>query len=338
MIRLQRRVLGSPADALTQLQTAIGVEFGVLPPYLYALYSIRPGTNQPAVQRIHAVVLQEMVHMCLACNILNALGGDPQLTPQAYPGPLPGDIGPHGASLTLHLLPFSKRAMQQAMDIEEPEEVPNFPIVHADRRKTAAPVAMTIGEFYEALDAYLATLPDQAWTAGRNQIDDKKLFDGQVFAVNGYADAHRAITEIVSEGEGSKNNPLDVLNELSHFYRFQEIHRDLVLSKSGAHPGFQWGPSTVGVDWNAVYPAISDPGLHDFTAEPQTAQDAQADCNSAYVDLVKALQAAMTGSASTALDEAVQAMFKLKAAALHAFTVPLADARTVSGPAFLYKP
>ncbi|MFK5012155.1 ferritin-like domain-containing protein, partial [Klebsiella pneumoniae] len=27
------------------LQTAIGVEFGTLPPYLYALYSIMPETN-----------------------------------------------------------------------------------------------------------------------------------------------------------------------------------------------------------------------------------------------------------------------------------------------------
>ena len=35
--------------------------------------------------------------------------------PPTYPGPLPGDIGPHGIPLDIHLLPLSRDAMQQAM-------------------------------------------------------------------------------------------------------------------------------------------------------------------------------------------------------------------------------
>src|ERR1700742_2534422 len=96
MIRLQLNKLTTVQDAQQLLQTAIGVEFGTLPPYLYALYSIRPGTNAAAYERIKSIVLQEMVHFGLACNILNALGGRPALNPQTYPGPLPGDIGPDG--------------------------------------------------------------------------------------------------------------------------------------------------------------------------------------------------------------------------------------------------
>src|SRR6266446_2821376 len=121
MIRLQLNQLTTVQDAQTMLQTAIGVEFGTLPPYLYALFSIRAGTNAEAEHRIKSVVLQEMIHMCLACNMLNALGGDPALHPQTYPGPLPGDIGPDGTPLTLHLYSFSAQAMVQAMAIEQPE-------------------------------------------------------------------------------------------------------------------------------------------------------------------------------------------------------------------------
>jgi hypothetical protein len=46
MIRLELKQLTNVPDAQSMLQTAIEVEFGTLPPYLYALYSIRPGTNR----------------------------------------------------------------------------------------------------------------------------------------------------------------------------------------------------------------------------------------------------------------------------------------------------
>ena len=52
MIRLQLKPIASVDDAVSMLQTAIGIEFGTLPPYLYALYSIPPGANAPAASRI----------------------------------------------------------------------------------------------------------------------------------------------------------------------------------------------------------------------------------------------------------------------------------------------
>src|SRR5947209_5919278 len=122
MIRLALQPLTNVQDAQSALQTAIGVEFGTLPPYLYTLYSIRPGANWQAAQLIKSVALQEMIHMCLASNILNALGGNPALTPPSYPGPLPGDIGPDGKPLIIHLYPFSKEAIEQGMAIEQPED------------------------------------------------------------------------------------------------------------------------------------------------------------------------------------------------------------------------
>jgi len=336
MIRLQLKPLTSLKDAQAQLQTAIGVEFGTLPPYLYALYSIKPGTNAEAAQRIKSVVLQEMIHMCLACNILNALGGAPKLQPQSYPGPLPGDIGPNGTPLTLHLYAFSSDAMAQAMAIEQPEKVPDFPVVHAEAALAAQAKAVTIGEFYAALDAFLAKLPASDWHKGRNQIVDDQFFAGQVFAVNGYPDARQAIHDIVSEGEGAKDDPLDFQHDIAHFYRFGEIFHGKVLTKADNPLHYSWGPAKFPVDWAGAYPAITDPGLHDFSHEPPAAQAAQKACDAAYAALVDALQAAVTGHDGT-LGQAVRAMFDLRIAALHAFTVPLADPARVAGPAFRYK-
>src|SRR6516164_7669018 len=114
-----------------------------------------------------------------AFNMLNALGGSPVVSPQKYPGPLPGDIGPNGKPLELHLYPFSTQAMEQAMAIEQPEDPPNFPVVQATL--AAAPRAVTIGEFYAALDHFLSTLPATDWVAGHNQIDSDQFFAGQIF-------------------------------------------------------------------------------------------------------------------------------------------------------------
>jgi hypothetical protein len=340
MIRLQLRPLNSVQDAQAMLQTALGVEFGTLPPYLYALYSIQPGKNPEARSRIKSIALQEMIHMCLACNILNALGGSPMIRPQTYPNPLPGDIGPDGTPLTLHLYPFSKEAVQQGMDIEQPEDPPQFPEKELFAAETG-PKAVTIGQFYDALDRFLKTLPPADWQANRNQLSDNQFFQGQVFAVNSYEDAHQAVQDIVSEGEGSrqgtKYDPIDFQGDLAHFFRFGEIFRDKVLTKTTGSPGYAWGPTRLGVDWAGSYPAITDPGTHDFSKELAPARAAQDACNTTFSMMVNALQQAVNGQAA-ALGQAVRAMFDLRMAALHAFTVPLADSVHAAGPAFLYRP
>ncbi|MEA3009415.1 MAG: hypothetical protein QOJ91_1107 [Sphingomonadales bacterium] len=334
MIRLQATPPGSVDDAIAMLQTAVGIEFGTLPPYLYAKFSILPGSNPAAMERLGMIVGQEMIHLCLVCNILNALRASPKLVAPAYPCTL-GDVGPPGGDpLMIHLLPFGPEAMAQGMAIEEPEEVPPYEVVNL---LTASGGAMTIGQYYALVDAFLATLPDSAWTPDNNQITDAQFFPGQLFAVNGYADAHRAIDQIVSEGEGAKDDPLDFQNELAHFYRFGEIFYDKVLTKIPEAPGYQWGPEPLGVDWCSAYPAIPDPESHDFSQDSAEAQAAQKACNSAYSAMVDALQRAVTGEAGQ-LGAAVRNMFELRMAAIAALQVPLADGISVAGPSFVYSP
>src|SRR5262249_46804282 len=94
----------SPEHTLTErraalqetLQSAIELEHATIPTYLYAVYSIRPGSNTEIQKLILSVVIEEMLHMSLACNILNAIDGSPCIdTPDfipTYPGPLPGSV------------------------------------------------------------------------------------------------------------------------------------------------------------------------------------------------------------------------------------------------------
>jgi rubrerythrin len=66
------------ANALEELypllQKAIELEHSTIPPYLTAMFSLKPGTNLVQRQIIHSIVIEEMLHMSIAANILNALG------------------------------------------------------------------------------------------------------------------------------------------------------------------------------------------------------------------------------------------------------------------------
>jgi len=317
------------------VQTAINLEFSTLPPYLYALLSIPPGENREAQARIHGISMQEMIHMCLACNIMNAIGGSPAVVAPRYPGPLPGDVA---GGITIHLYRFSPEAIDQGLNIEQPED-PIDPPVLRKAMKAGSTSEVTIGEYYERLKLALSQLPASDWHADRHQIDDSQFMQGNLFKVNNYDDAARAIDNIVSEGEGtsqsssSKGSPLDFQNQLAHYYRFKEIHEDLVLTKADNTVGYQWGPQTLGVDWDQVFKAIPDPEQHDFSQEPAAAREAQAECNAAYAAMIRALEGAVNGQVGQ-LGVAVREMFNLRMAAIKAFNTPL-NSGLVAGPAFI---
>lgn len=332
MIRLQWKAPSTLSDVQALVQTAVDLEFATLPPYLYAKFSIRPDTNAPALARLDGIIGQEMIHMCLACNVLNAIGGHVAIHPPHYPGPLPGDVV---GDLIVNLYPFSEDAIAQGMGIEQPAEPiqPRFKALETDE-------SVTIGEYYARVDEALKALPAGDWKPGRNQISDSQFFAGQLFPVSSYEDAHRAIGNIVSEGEGTpvtpgeSGSPLDFQSELAHYYRFWEIRRNQVLCKAENPVGYAWG-APLGVDYNSAYPAIADPQEHDFSRDSAEARAAQAACNAAYTAMVQHLAKAFAGTRG-ALGLAVRAMFDLRIAAMTALSTPLADGTSVAGPAFVY--
>ena len=85
MIKLNPEIISgirsaSNADELgVYLQKAIMLEHSTIPPYLTAMFSLRTGTNAPIARQIHEIVIEEMLHMAIAANILIAIGGYPAI-------------------------------------------------------------------------------------------------------------------------------------------------------------------------------------------------------------------------------------------------------------------
>jgi hypothetical protein len=111
----------SSVESLQQhLQTAIELEHSTLPPYLCTLYSLKDGSNEEARAVLQSVALEEMLHLTLAANILNAIGGTPVLeSPRLMPGH-PTTLPHSDGSVILSLRPFSKEAVEGFMAFERP--------------------------------------------------------------------------------------------------------------------------------------------------------------------------------------------------------------------------
>jgi len=111
------------------LQTAIEVEHSTIPLYMSAYWSIISNSTSPddpnfwAGNTIHGVVIEEMLHMTTACNVLNAIGGAPAIdTPDFipdYPMVLPF------VNVSGSIQPFNKAttASFQAIESETKEAV-----------------------------------------------------------------------------------------------------------------------------------------------------------------------------------------------------------------------
>jgi hypothetical protein len=139
-------------DLRRHLQWAIELEHATIPPYMTALYSLDPDRNAEAGQVVAGVLAEEMLHLALAANLLNAVGGSPELdTPELLP-PYPHPL-PHGdRSVHVNLVPFGARALELFLRIEQPASV-NAP-AQADEYQT-------IGQFYASVEAGFHKLCDQ---------------------------------------------------------------------------------------------------------------------------------------------------------------------------------
>eukprot|EP00794_Sanderia_malayensis_P011133 gene11133-12304_t len=108
------------------VQAALEVEHSTIPPYMTALWSIRDGLNRQVHRLIQTIIRQEMLHMGLAANLLNAIGGKPSFIHSSfipkYPTPLPGGLSP---DLIVSLEKLSPRVIRDVfMKIEKPDLSP----------------------------------------------------------------------------------------------------------------------------------------------------------------------------------------------------------------------
>ena len=162
-------------DLLEALQKALELEHSTIPPYLFAYFTIKRGTNRAARRRLKSIFIEEMLHMTLVCNIINAIDGGkpriafPEFVPD-YPSTLPLCIGgDQPGSLIVHLKKFSLQHVEQTfMKIEEPEN----PLVFPELAAVAPPHFKTIGQFYAEIEKLLGNLGEGIFhDAPTNQIN-----------------------------------------------------------------------------------------------------------------------------------------------------------------------
>lgn len=161
------------------LQLAVLIEHSTIPPYLTAMYSVKEGANGMAVNIIRSVVIEEMLHMIMVCNVLNAINIIPSVNkPQNYPS-YPMKL-PLNVDFFVGLEKFSSNSIATFVAIESPSsptvKAPVFPEPTPEsagllKRKTVQEAdglwtsenlnefltenVSTIGEFYDVLFFFL---------------------------------------------------------------------------------------------------------------------------------------------------------------------------------------
>jgi len=336
MITVKRRLLSgleSPTpsvdDVCAALQSALELEHATIPPYLYALYSLDADKNGQIAEIIKSVVTEEMLHMTLVANVLNALGGTPQLNHAgfvpAYPGPLPGGVE---SSLVVGLEAFSMAQLDTFLKIEEPETpIPFKAVLDAD-------AAITIGQFYRTIIEALALLPAGAFVhPPRNQVGAELFAEAVVVA--DLASAQRALGTIVEQGEGTANSPEEGVGAgYAHYYRFMQIKKGKALIPSAG--SYAYAGTPIVFDPSGVYrmPSNPTPALYqDFPAQ----RFAFDNFNYTYTSLLNALHALFNG-ADTArqFDVAIGLMMSLKLQA-KVMAQGVAYSTNPTGPSFQYQ-
>jgi hypothetical protein len=258
-------------DLRAQAQLAVEIELTTIPVYLAALYSIQDRSSVP-YQILRSVVVEEMLHVNQAANLLVAIGGKPKLTGDAaprYPTYLPSAskggtpyVGIYRASLAVFENVFM--AIEMPAPFTAPAEGKDY---------------STIGQFYKALEDALDQCvkrfgPEAVFrpAGDARQRTDMYVgkFGGRTIEVRDLATAHEAIQQIVQQGEGAVDPthtlvPTETFGaynhygqridgtygpilgtpyELSHYFKFKRV------VEAGAFPD--------------TFPCVSNPRARDF--------------------------------------------------------------------------
>jgi hypothetical protein len=344
---MEPRRIHTIADLREFLEAAVQLELAVIPPYMCALYSIVPETNQVSTQIIRSVIVEEMLHLINAANTLNAVqDGHPvvvgsDVVPK-YPTLLPdGEKG-----FKVHLDPFSATAIETFLKIEYPSR-PHAPepMLKVREEREATPLKVTgfghktVGEFYEeiirGIDRVVAEFGEKEVFPERpdRQITSAYYYagGGDPVAVYGSADAKRAINEVIDQGEGLTHSLFDNDGDLGHYFRYDQIQRRRRY-QAGDLPDHPTG-APMDVAFEQVYPMQRDPRMEDY---PQgELRDRAVAFNVAFSELLRKIQAAFDGAPEQLLP-AVGLMFDIRYTAVELMKNPLPGTGFNAGPTFEY--
>lgn len=352
------------AELCDLLQQALMLELSTIPPYATACYSILEQgqydrsepviVNAEPIEVIRQVMVEEMLHMTLVANVLNAIGGrpttnkpsqdnDPRRLPN-YPCRLLDGKGP-----MVHLRRFTPEQIKSFREVERAPDDPQHAL-DGDYH--------TIAGFYlyisKQLEEACKTYGPAAIFIGKEmrQIgnDDYYGAGGEVIEIKGSPDerfalALDAINEIMEEGEGAMHGGLardgDIIpgpeqeEDIAHFFKFNEILHSRYYRPDDHVDHPPTGADLI-VDWSAVSPMRDDPKEGDYAGAPEIAALSD-QFNATWSELLDALDAAFNGEKHR-LRDLVPVMYRIKDQAQRLMRVPLPDGSgETAGPTWTYR-
>ena len=291
-----------------QLQTAVLLEFSVLPLYLTAMYSIVENCNADSYQTIRDIVMQEMLHFVQVANILIAVGGkviidDPNFVP-SYPSTgLPGGVLP---GLDVSLEKFNLRHVYDTMMAIELFPGPESTLY-------------TIGQLYKEILLCLHTLGDSIFdpVVAEHQVPwpwTETDNVGTLYIIRDEGSVQTAINQIIEQsGDGPLSRSQAATGNYGHFYRFEEIvcQRRLIQTEGGGGYAYAGAP----IDYNpaGVYPMRDNPSSDEIVPNTNCYTQAKA-FHGTYRSFLRVLQETFNGEPHK-IHESVELMEALQ---LHA--------------------
>jgi hypothetical protein len=313
-------------DALHDyLHRAMQLEHATIPTYLTALYSLHPQTNTEANHVLRVVLVEEMLHLTSAANLMNAVGGEVDLTAPGFVPRFPTYLPDGEDDFQVSLACFSPSTLDTFLKIERPAAAPDeerrlMPARHQGGSLATSPTHpdleyYSIGEFYAEIERGFDRLyrqhGDELFSGDPAlQVGPEYYYSGggELRRVVDIDSARQSIDLIIGQGEGTGAGAFDAEDELAHYYRFQQLQLGRFYQPGDA-PHQPTGPECE-VDWSAVYPTMTDPSLDRLTGSPELHETAAA-FNREYADFLGLLTRALNGQPEL-LIEAVPRMFGLR--------------------------
>lgn len=326
------------------LQWAIELEHATLPPYLFALYSIKKGHNSESAEILQSIFMEEMLHMTLAANVLNAVGGRPVLDKPGFIAEYPAYLPHSNKAFLVSLEGFSRRMVSSLMRFERPEEAGAPP--EDDQYET-------IGQFYQAIELGLKQLCEalgeiNVFTGdpARQVSADGTVYagSGRIIPVTDLDSALEALNEIMHQGEGLDYGAIwdgdhnmfhHDREEVGHYFRLKEILEGHRYQKGDTPSSGPTGPS-IPVDWDAVYRPAPNPKSTDHEAGSEV-RDRLQNFARKYNDILRLLERGFNGEPEC-ISRSVGAMYELKQHALELMALPISEDGTTAGVCFEYHP
>lgn len=322
----------------SKLQKAVELEFCTLPPYLTALWSIKPGKNIPAAVVVRSVLMEEMLHLTLAANVLTAVGGAAQLGEKNIPSyPLVLDFKGKRFKdriLDIDLAPLSETGVQVFMQIE-------LPAGFAPTAAKASPPnvvvsGLTIGQFYQGIERDLKELC--------SRFGEKEVFSGdpsrqvsveyywrgggRPVEVRELATALEALKVITEQGEGADHSLFDgdshyfgQPEQVAHYFRFKEIYCARKFAKTDKiHDEPSGDP--LPVNYGDVFPLKVNCRGSDYQAAPEL-RTLNNRFNSTYSLMLSQLTEGFTGNQEVFYTAIMNGMRNLTAIAEEMVQLPI---------------